>query len=318
MFEENNKKNEGVFKEGEHLSASVDDGVVDGSSERAVVSDFKLRSMSDLFKRSFGVYAGGFKRFVGMSLVAFFSYIPLYFVMFAYGFLNTGQEVSLANAMSSVTNIVLALVGLVFAVLGSYGYLVASIGIYVLVKNFDTDQTIRSALRESRREYVWKSFVVSFLISTFVLLGVLLFVLPGVFLMIILSFSMFAVVNEGYESTAALKRSMELAKGKFWSVFLRYLGMFVLIVLISICAWYVDGVINPILMSLDLGIKNVVVRLLNVIVAPFFFFFGYFVYRDLVDMKGVSKVVDKKGSRAIVFICLLLLLLLVLFFVFLV
>ncbi|MNJ59885.1 hypothetical protein D3C77_555900 [compost metagenome] len=71
--------------------------------------------------------------------------------------------------------------------------------------------------------------------SLLIMLGVSLFVLPGVWLMAKLAFADYLLVLRGLRPLAALKESLRLTSGQFWPILL--LQLFILIPLWSLEAW---------------------------------------------------------------------------------
>jgi membrane-anchored glycerophosphoryl diester phosphodiesterase (GDPDase) len=62
------------------------------------------------------------------------------------------------------------------------------------------------------------AIVVVFLTSLSVLLGLLLLVIPGIYVLIRLQFAASALALDGQRGTYALRRSWQLVRGNFWRV----------------------------------------------------------------------------------------------------
>lgn len=71
--------------------------------------------------------------------------------------------------------------------------------------------------------------VVSFVVGVLVTLGLIVFVIPGVFLIVSLQFTLFAVSVEDAGPIAALSRSWDLASGNRWGL----LGLILLVSVVS-------------------------------------------------------------------------------------
>ncbi len=76
---------------------------------------------------------------------------------------------------------------------------------------------------------IWIGLLMGFIIMT----GVLLFVVPGIFLSIAFIFAVLFLVNEDARGLTALTKSYNLVAGRWWAVFLRYMLVYVLLVVIS-------------------------------------------------------------------------------------
>lgn len=69
----------------------------------------------------------------------------------------------------------------------------------------------------------WKMFglyvIGSILSSIISVIGFILLIIPGVYLSVRLSIFAFALIDEDLKPVSALKRSMDLSKGRFWQLF---------------------------------------------------------------------------------------------------
>ncbi|MDJ1176952.1 hypothetical protein [Roseofilum capinflatum] len=98
------------------------------------------------------------------------------------------------------------------------------------------------------------AFVVSFVISIIVALGLVVLIIPGIWLSIRYSFAYYAVAlrNCGFNS---LSYSQTLVKGRWWGVFGRFLGLGILVAipifLLSLAISVVSGLLSVI--GLDLA-----------------------------------------------------------------
>jgi hypothetical protein len=66
--------------------------------------------------------------------------------------------------------------------------------------------------------YLWVMVLVNF----FVLLGLVLFIVPGILMAIWFSFASYIFILEGTRGMAAIRQSKALVKGKFWAVVWRF------------------------------------------------------------------------------------------------
>ena len=85
--------------------------------------------------------------------------------------------------------------------------------------------------------HLWPRFALMAAISTLLIMfGLWLFVLPGVYLMIKLSFSEYLLVLRNITPLQAMRESFDLTKGKFWPILITLLS-------IMIPLWLLDGLI---------------------------------------------------------------------------
>ncbi len=66
---------------------------------------------------------------------------------------------------------------------------------------------------------MWKYFLITFVVTLIVMLGLVLLIVPGVMFGIWYSFSLFLVLDKSMGIKASLKQSKEMVKGKFWKIF---------------------------------------------------------------------------------------------------
>jgi hypothetical protein len=118
--------------------------------------------------------------------------------------------------------------------------------------------------------------LISILVGLAVLGGLLLFVIPGIFLAVMFSVSIPALVVENRRGTEAMGRSWNLVKGHFWHAF----G---LIVLAFIIAGIVAGIIGAIgsAISDNWFVTWIFSSISQIIVAPFSALISVLLYLDL-------------------------------------
>ena len=118
--------------------------------------------------------------------------------------------------------------------------------------------------------------LISILVGLAVLVGLLLFVIPGIFLAVMFSVAIPALVVENRRGTDAMSRSWNLVKGHFWHA----LG---LIVLAFIIAAVVGGIIGAIggAISDNWFVTWIFSSIAQIIVAPFTALVSVLLYLDL-------------------------------------
>lgn len=78
-----------------------------------------------------------------------------------------------------------------------------------------------------KRNY-WNAVIASFLTFAFVVIGLILFIIPGIIIMVRLAFVGFLIVDKKMEALDAIKKSWKMTKGHSWTIF----GMGLLSILI--------------------------------------------------------------------------------------
>jgi hypothetical protein len=123
-------------------------------------------------------------------------------------------------------------------------------------------------------QLAWKkllSYLLASLASGFlILLGFLLFIIPGIILIVWFFLVSYVVVVEKTGPIQTLKRSKKLVKGHFWGVLGRLTLIFFLSTLVSALLIRL-GFIGPIV---------------NLLLSPLWMIFGYLIYQDLAKAKA--------------------------------
>lgn len=250
-----------------------------------------ISSPVDLLKKSIKVYQMGFVDLLKMLLIPLLGMIPMAVVMVLYGgSIFAFKDPGMARL---VTTGILAILMMLAFIIMIYVGVTAKIGMYRLIKNRLESvgsvgaKNVKEIFNESKK-YFWKFIGVSFLTGLFVILWSFLFIIPGIIFAVYYSFSIWALVCEDYEATAALKRSKELVKGYWWSV----VGRFLFFGLVYIAFVLVLSI--PYLFMGDTAISEIawdlIMNIFSFIISPLLFIYNYFIYNDLVKIKGASKI----------------------------
>ncbi len=85
----------------------------------------------------------------------------------------------------------------------------------------------------------WPYLWINILTGLATLGGLLLFVLPGIWLSVLFSFAMFLLIDEKKKGTQALARSAELVKGRWWKTLWRILVPAIVVVIITLLTSFV-------------------------------------------------------------------------------
>lgn len=120
-------------------------------------------------------------------------------------------------------------------VLGYFAQIVVTIAVISVVLTIASEKTPEFGdLTKHLKSYhvPLNQFLVSLLVTIFVVLGTLLFILPGIYLAIRFMFSSYFVVDhENKKLKELLEGSLALTKGNFWNLFLFSLTVIILNIL---------------------------------------------------------------------------------------
>jgi uncharacterized membrane protein len=171
-----------------------------------------------VFSRAWSVYAGNFVKFSAIALVI------------ALPQLLSGDS---KTAEGSAWTLVAFIVGMIVNTVGQavilYGAFQAMRGRAMLI-----GEAVRRGLSR-----FWSIIGLAILASLGILVGMILFIVPGVMLAIRWSVALPTCVVENLGPLAAMRRSAELTRGHRWKIF----GLFILIVVIIIIAAMIIGLL---------------------------------------------------------------------------
>lgn len=239
----------------------------------------KFISISDLFSKSWEVYKTIFWKLIGMSLLAVLGYLPAAFV-FGMIAATVSLSPSLGATTSNIIYIVLGLVGLAAAIFGMYFYLIAQVGLYLLIKDRNPEQKVWQTFKIAR-PLALNFFGTNLLTAIFIFLWSLLFIVPGIIMAVFYTFVPWIFILEGLEGKVAMRRSKELVKGKWWPVFWRGLVP-------ALIVWIIFGIPAALIQPDTQADKTYssFMNILSIIISPFFLAYTYYMFVSLVNFKN--------------------------------
>ncbi|MDI6740600.1 MAG: hypothetical protein QME74_09585 [Candidatus Edwardsbacteria bacterium] len=244
-----------------------------------------LTGVIDLIKQSWAMYQ---TRLWAMAGIGFIFYVISLLIMFALaatalanvGFFlfNASQDYKVTDWFDGFS----AVTGLLFVVLMLVSLLISAYQQSALIRlASEDDKNIVSVLKKALGRVpalFWATFIAGLLI----ILGLILFLIPGVILAVMFAFVGYVVVLEGVSGSQALSRSRALVRGRWWPVFWRGLGFFLLIIIPA-------GIAGSIVSSIIGDGNNTVSNLLTALfVTPFGLVYGYNLYRNLKATSGAA------------------------------
>ncbi len=266
MSEENNSHNQGLH---------VDESQANQNPSQAKLS-IGMSAFSVLFNKSLKLFQHGLSKFVSLLLIPFLAYIvAMVFIVLSVLFIFKGGF----NVVSLIFGILIVAV-IVFAIILS---IIAKVGIYIYIKDFQKKPLVMDILKIAQKK-AWGFFAVSFLTGIFVMLWSFLFIIPGIIFGIYYSLSLWTYIYENKTGTNALRRSKELVKGYWWSVFGRYFLLY--------GAFYLLFIGTSIIVNLIFGDSIIatfwgfIIQIISFLIYPLFIIFSCFIYWDLKKIKG--------------------------------
>lgn len=238
----------------------------------------QLISISQLLAQAFTIYKTHFWKMMGMYFISMVAYIPMGLIAGLF-YLTYNYENSLGSAMLMVIYIVLGLLGLATIIAAIYVYLIAQVGMYLIIRDQNNNPKFWETFKAARPSAI-SFFETNFLTGIFLILWFLLFIIPGVMMAVYYSFVTWVFVVEGLKNKAAMRRSKELVKGHWWNIFW-------IMLLPMVVVWFILGLpsyfIEP-----ESGadqIYSAVNNILSAVITPFFLAYTYHLYKNLVGLK---------------------------------
>lgn len=242
-------------------------------------SSGKLITVSELFSKSFSFSKIIFWKVIGMILLPTITYIPMA-IIFGLFYLTKYFSLNLGSAASTIIYIILGILGLAAVILAVYVYFIAQVGVYLIIRDQNNNPKIWPTFKAARSQAI-SFFETNFLTSIFIFLWTLLLVVPGIMMAIYYNFVAWVFVFEGLKNKAAMRRSKELVKGKWWSVFGRFF-------LFAFPIWLVFVIPSIFIEEKSTAdqIYSFVVDIVSLVITPFALSYGYYIYKSLVELKN--------------------------------
>ena len=136
--------------------------------------------------------------------------------------------------------------------------------------------TLAQSLRTSVRVY-WRFAVTYVLCTILILIGWVVLILPGIYLMVVMSLVDSVVVQEGKWGASAIARSYDLVSRRFWPL----LGLCILLGLVTLSPWFIFAVIALLVPMADTFIADVAVDISVDLVGAYPTVCLYVMYRRL-------------------------------------
>ncbi|MDO8529140.1 MAG: hypothetical protein Q7S18_00530 [bacterium] len=225
----------------------------------------KLKSAWQLFKEAWKLYRSKFKTLIGIMILPVIISIILKELSIVSIYSPTLSQASWLSAVKIIIWLILlyfqavSIAALLFAVKDDIG-IKESYG-----------RAIKSSL----------SYVLVVIIELLVIAGgFILFIIPGIILLLWFSLAVYAFVFEDKRGIEALYRSKQLISGNFWRVVWRSIFICIVVLIIIIPLAIIAKVLND-----SHGLMD---NLLRLFIAPLVIFFEAFVFQDLVKAKQGS------------------------------
>lgn len=179
--------------------------------------------------------------------------------------------------VSSVISGNIFAIPLVF-ILGIAGVVFSLLAVIALILAIDDPKQISwKPLFEQAREGLSEFFFVFVLTLLAISIGYMLLVIPGIYLTIVLLFTLFVQVLDNKKGWKAAEASMDLVKGYWFPVCLRLLAILGLIIVYSVVILFTFGMLS----GGNKWISGLGALWIYVSAGPFFIIYQYLIYKHL-------------------------------------
>jgi len=225
-------------------------------------------NINKLFKDSWQIYIKQFKTLV---LITILTFLPIAIFQILAGFYKNNFVLENFSGSGIEFGLIALIVLAIF---------ISWVGKGALIKNINDNKGIRKSL-----DYAWHNLAsivwIDILTSIIVIIGFILFIIPGILFSIWYAFSLMVLILENKKGWQALKQSRELTQGKWWGIFERLAILYVIIIVVNILLSRADSLING-----SQILTDVVFTVIMVLFTPFIFAYTYTIYKSL---KGGAK-----------------------------
>lgn len=213
-------------------------------------------------------------------------------------FLHNGTLYTHGATSTTASNVGL----LVVSLLGLFGQLLATGAVFKLQLDayLGTPHEIRESLEFAFARHRLLSLLwVGTIATVMVVIGVILLIIPGIYLFVATSLAVPVLMLEGQRGMGAISRSMNLVSGRWWSTFGRLLvGLIMYIVAVFVIGAIAGGIAHSTTnVTLFEVIQGLVGALITIVLAPFIAALINVIYIDLrVRKEGADHAVLLAGG----------------------
>lgn len=240
----------------------------------AAVQKIGLPKISSLFSEGWKLYKSRLKTSIQIQL--------LVFALLAIGAILVGLGVLLSK---SVDQNVLFIIALVFAIPFVIAMVYLSIWVQasqIMIYNVsDEEAKVKTVLNKSK-PFLLQFFWVSLLSGLIVMGGSILFLIPGIILMVMVAFSTYVAVLEGRKNLDAVLASREYVRGIWWPLFGRGLLIMLIYLAVSIAFSILSGIFDEIFK----GLGSVVSLAVSLLLTPLLVGLIFTLYKQVKALKG--------------------------------
>lgn len=235
----------------------------------------------DLFFRSWNIFTGNARTFLGISIlpiiVQIIAGVVLFFVALGGAMLSFANPMLMASNIKRASGLVLILI-----VITVVGLIVMNILSQIALIYAAISRDRRVGVGEAYSfatgklfPYLWVVILLAIIIGG----GMNFFIVPGILFAIWFAFANFVVVGEDSRGMSALLRSREYVRGKGWAVLWRFIAFIIILIIAGLIIFVGIYLVGGVITSL---IKSPIIQLLIGLILMLGSFIGVFVAQLIV------------------------------------
>ena len=249
----------------------------------------KLPGVGALFTETWNLYRS---RAITLITIGVLSTIALFITSFLFGLIGgfASPEAQQANAhpllafLSALTNLVLVVIISVWQ----------SAALVIAILRFDQNLSPVECYKQAWK-YVLKYFLVMLIFMIFMFGGMVLLVIPAVYLGVILGFAPVIIIAEEGQAKvwSSFKRSRFYAKGYWWAIFGRYLFLLLVLLcftlLMGLVVFFPLSLIAMAVKPVGNQFQQIGSAIVDIFLTPFSFAYWILLYTHLKKIKYAAE-----------------------------
>lgn len=233
-----------------------------------------MENISDLFKKTFDFIGKNIKTISLIILIALSPQLIGNIIKLVLFYTNA----AIGDNMAGFLFYLFAFLVL----LAIISYLWGLLALFIFIKNEGLESRIGKLYGEGLKKIFSYSWIL-ILRSLIIIVGMILFVIPGIIWAVYYSLSVYVFLGEGAKGSAALKKNKQLIKDYWWPVFFRHLLIFLILIIIG----------QVILLAEFVSAKSIYPFISFLLSTIFYFFilafssvYSFYIYKDLKRVKN--------------------------------
>lgn len=236
-----------------------------------------LLSATDILQKSWQDFKDHWHEWMVFSLLIF---LPA-FILVLIGSIGSFINAYIPETIS-LTNLLIVLIAIISLFIGFWSSLALIHAVDVYLENKQTEPWKTHYI--ATIGFIWPAFYTTIFVGIVVVLGLILFVIPGIIFWLWYYFSLYEVIVGSNKGVTAMRASRRIVKGRwfsvFWKIFLPNLVIAAGVILIQVVASIFYGLL-PLNLVTDTVIANIVSSILGAIVTPLTTLVALNLYKNL-------------------------------------